>query len=254
MNEIKCPECKKAFKIDETAYASILKQVKDVEFERELSKRLELAEIDKVQSIEIAKKDIKMQMQKYVTTKDTEIRRLEAKLNAAEITRALAVNNATSTLEKERDALTYELERNKENSKFAQKLAINEAFSEFEKERSKLKNTCERAALEKQLAEKSLKEKYEVQIKDRDDAIERLRDMKSRLSTKMIGESLEQHCEIEFNRIRATAFPRAYFEKDNDSSTGSKGDYIFRDIDKFGTEIVSVMFEMCKESCMLHAT
>jgi hypothetical protein len=101
--------------------------------------------------------------------------------------------------------------------------------SAVEKERDELKSGLERAELEKQLAEKSLKDKYETQIKDRDDAIERLRDMKARLSTKMVGETLEQHCETEFNRIRATAFPRAYFEKDNDARTGSKGDYIFRD-------------------------
>ena len=130
----------------------------------------------------------------------------------------------------------------------AQKLAITEAVSGIEKERDELKSGLERAELEKQLAEKSLKDKYETQIKDRDDAIERLRDMKARLSTKMVGETLEQHCETEFNRIRATAFPRAYFEKDNDARTGSKGDYIFRDSDEAGTEIVSIMFEMKNES------
>jgi hypothetical protein len=130
----------------------------------------------------------------------------------------------------------------------AQKLAITEAVSAVEKERDELKSGLERAELEKQLAEKSLKDKYETQIKDRDDAIERLRDMKARLSTKMVGETLEQHCETEFNRIRATAFPRAYFEKDNDARTGSKGDYIFRDSDEAGTEIVSIMFEMKNES------
>jgi hypothetical protein len=111
-----------------------------------------------------------------------------------------------------------------------------------------LKSGLERAELVKQLAEKSLKDKYETQIKDRDDTIERLRDMKARLSTKMVGETLEQHCEIEFNRIRAAAFSRAYFEKDNDARTGSKGDYIFRDSDETGTEIVSIMFEMKNES------
>jgi hypothetical protein len=130
----------------------------------------------------------------------------------------------------------------------AQKLAINEAVSTVEKERDALQSGLARAALEKQLAEQSLKDKYETQIKDRDDAIERLRDMKARLSTKMVGETLEQHCETEFNRIRATAFPRAYFEKDNDARSGSKGDYIFRDVDEAGTEIVSIMFEMKNEN------
>jgi hypothetical protein len=130
----------------------------------------------------------------------------------------------------------------------AQKLAITEAVSVVEKERDELKSGLERAELEKQLAEKSLKDKYETQIKDRDDAIERLRDMKARLSTKMVGETLEQHCETEFNRIRAMAFPRAYFEKDNNTRTGSKGDYIFRELAEFGTEIVSIMFQMKNES------
>ncbi|WP_245632302.1 DUF2130 domain-containing protein [Edaphobacter aggregans] len=131
--------------------------------------------------------------------------------------------------------------------KAAQKLAISEAVSAVEKDRNKLQGDLEKAELEKQLAEKSLKDKYETQIKDRDDAIERLRDLKARLSTKMVGETLEQHCETEFNRIRAAAFPQAYFEKDNDVRTGSKGDYIFRDADEVGTEIVSIMFEMKNE-------
>jgi hypothetical protein len=130
----------------------------------------------------------------------------------------------------------------------AQQLAIAQALAGVEKERDALKNGLERSQLEKALAEKSLKDKYETQLKDRDDAIERLRDMKARLSTKMVGETLEQHCETEFNRIRATAFPRAYFEKDNDARSGSKGDFIFRDADEAGTEIVSIMFEMKNES------
>ena len=155
------------------------------------------------------------ELQKAAATKDAEIQRLLAKLDAIDV---------------------------------AQKLAITEAVSVVEKERDELKSGLERAALEKQLAETSLKDKYETQIKDRDDAIERLRDMKARLSTKMVGETLEQHCETEFNRIRATAFPKAYFEKDNDARTGSKGDYIFRDLDEAGTEIVSIMFEMKNES------
>ncbi|OAJ33573.1 DUF2130 domain-containing protein [Piscirickettsia salmonis] len=126
----------------------------------------------------------------------------------------------------------------------AQKLAVAEALGKVEKERDELKSSLKQAGLEKQLAEKALRDKYETQIKDRDDAIERLRDMKVRLSTKMVGETLEQHCETEFNRIRSTAFPNAYFEKDNDTRSGSKGDFIFRDSDDAGTEIVSIMFEM----------
>jgi hypothetical protein len=140
------------------------------------------------------------------------------------------------------------LKANLTNIETEQKLAIIEAVNTVERERDEFKSNLEKAQLEKQLAEKSLKDKYETQIKDRDDAIERLRDMKARLSTKMVGETLEQHCETEFNRIRATAFTRAYFEKDNDARAGSKGDYIFRDSDETGTETVSIMFEMKNES------
>jgi len=215
MNEIICPHCGKAFKIDEAGYANILKQVRDSEFDQQLDERLELAEKDKLNSIELAKNKVSNDMQKAASAKDTEIQDLKAKLGLNEV---------------------------------AQKLAITEAVSAVEKDRDELKNGLKQAELEKKLAEKLLKDKYETQIKDRDDAIERLRDMKARLSTKMVGETLEQHCDTEFNRIRATAFPRAYFEKDNDARTGSKGDYLFRDSDEAGTEIVSIMFEMKNES------
>ena len=215
MHEIICPHCKKAFKVDETGYADILKQVRDSEFDEQLHQRLELAEKEKENAIKLAKSELGTEMHKSTAAKDTEIQELKAKLDASEI---------------------------------AQKLAVNEALKMVEKERDELKNNVSRVELEKQLSEKSLKERYETQLKDRDDAIERLRDMKARLSTKMVGETLEQHCETEFNRIRSTAFPRAYFEKDNDARTGSKGDYVFRDLDEAGTEIVSIMFEMKNES------
>lgn len=284
MHEIICPHCGKAFKIDEAGYADILKQVRDNDFERQLHERLELAEQDKRNAVELAQAKVASELQKTASAKDAVIQELKAKIDAGEVARQLAVAQALSAVEKERDALANELERAKHDkhaasklaeanllnelqktaavketeiqelkakldaSNIAQKLAITEAVSSVEKERDELKNGLQRVELEKNLAEKSLKERYETQIKDRDDAIERLRDMKARLSTKMVGETLEQHCETEFNRIRATAFPRAYFEKDNDSRTGSKGDYIFRDTDEAGTEIVSIMFEMKNES------
>jgi hypothetical protein len=284
MHEIICPHCGKAFKIDEAGYADILKQVRDNEFEQQLHDRLELAEQDKRNAIELATTKVANELQKVAVAKDSEIQELKAKLDAGEVARKLAVTEALSAVEKERDALANELEQAKRDKhavselaearlvselqrtaatkdaeiqdlkakldavEVARKLAITEAVGAIEKERDDLKSGLARAALEKQLAEQSLKDKYETQIKDRDDAIERLRDMKARLSTKMVGETLEQHCETEFNRIRATAFPRAYFEKDNDARTGSKGDYIFRDSDESGTEIVSIMFEMKNES------
>ncbi|GAB2913630.1 DUF2130 domain-containing protein [Paraburkholderia jirisanensis] len=284
MHEIICPHCRKAFKIDEAGYADILKQVRDREFEKQLHERLELAEQDKRNAVELAETKVASELQKAAAAKDAEIQQLKSRLDAGEVERKLAVNEARSAVEKERDLLANELEQAKHDRQAAsqlaeaklvhelqkaaatkdaevhglkarleaievtQKLVLNEAISVVEKERDELKSGLERAELEKQLAEKSLKDKYETQIKDRDDTIERLRDMKARLSTKMVGETLEQHCETEFNRIRATAFPRAYFEKDNNARTGSKGDYIFRDTDEAGTEIVSIMFEMKNES------
>jgi hypothetical protein len=215
MHEIICPHCSKAFKIDEAGYADILKQVRDGEFEQQLHDRLELAEQEKRNAVALAEAKLANASQQAAAAKDAEIQALNSKLEAGGMAQQLAIAQALASVEKERDAL---------------------------------KNGLERSQLEKALAEKSLKDKYETQLKDRDDAIERLRDMKARLSTKMVGETLEQHCETEFNRIRATAFPRAYFEKDNDARSGSKGDFIFRDADEAGTEIVSIMFEMKNES------
>ncbi|MFM9881273.1 MAG: DUF2130 domain-containing protein [Burkholderiaceae bacterium] len=248
MHEIICPHCNKAFKIDEAGYADILKQVRDGAFEQQLHERLELAEQDKRNAVELAQAQVAGEMQKAAVAKDSEIQALKAKLDAAsELAEAKLANglqNAAATKDAEIQGLKAKLDA----TELMQKLAITEAVNVVERERDELKNGLARAELEKQLAEKSLKDKYETQIKDRDDAIERLRDMKARLSTKMVGETLEQHCETEFNRIRATAFPRAYFEKDNDARTGSKGDYIFRDLDESGTEIVSIMFEMKNEN------
>ena len=244
MHEIICPHCSKAFKIDEAGYADILKQVHDKEFDKQLHDRLESAEKEKKIAIELAEAKALGEFQKTAAGKDAEIQALKSKLDAGEAAQRQAVSDALNAVEKERDALKARIDANE----MAQKLAVSEAVGLVAKERDELKGDLQRSELEKQLAEKSLKEKYETQIKDRDDAIERLRDMKARLSTKMVGETLEQHCETEFNRIRATAFPRAYFEKDNDARTGSKGDYIFRDSDEAGTEIVSIMFEMKNES------
>jgi hypothetical protein len=284
MHEIICPNCTKAFKVDEAGYANILKQVCDDEFEQQLHERLELAEQSKRSAVELAIAQVTSELEKAAALKDTEIHKLNAKLDAGEITQKLAVTEALNVWERERDALVNELKQTKfeeqsasrlaeaklanelqkiaatkdaeiqmlkarfEAIEVAQKLAITEAVNVIEKQRDELKSDLERAQLEKQLAESSLKDKYETQIKDRECEIERLRDMKARLSTKMVGETLEQHCETEFNRARSMAFPRAYFEKDNDARSGSKGDFIFRDSDEAGTEIVSIMFEMKNES------
>ncbi len=284
MHEIKCPHCGETFTIDEAGYADIVKQVRDDEFDKQLHERLELADQDKAKALELAEAKAASELLKAAAAKDAEIQGLKSKLDAGDVAQKLAVTEALSTVEKERDTLANQLaQANQEKQSavelaeaklvgelqkaasakdseiqdlkakldavaVAQKLAITEAVSIVEKERDEFKSGLEKVELEKQLAEKSLKDKYETQIKDRDDAIERLRDMKARLSTKMVGETLEQHCETEFNRIRATAFPRAYFEKDNDARSGSKGDYVFRDSDDAGIEIVSIMFEMKNEN------
>ena len=215
MSEIICPHCSKAFKVDETGYAHILKQVHDQEFEAQLKDRVGLIEKEKSVELQLARKDADSALQKISAEKDLEIERLNSKIREQNL-------NVQSSVER--------------------------AVREVEKERDKLKNDLKSAYLEKQNSENLLKDKYKTQIRDRDDAIERLKDMKAKLSTKMVGETLEQHCETEFNRLRSTAFKSAFFEKDNDASTGSKGDYIFRDHDENGTEIVSIMFEMKNES------
>ena len=254
MNDIICPHCHKAFKIDEAGYADILKQVRDHEFNEALEDRLKLAEKEKKTAIELAEAKVSNKLEKEAAKKDAEIEQLKSELKAADVAKQLALKDALGAVEKQRDALANELEQVKqanqaatEVAEVAQKLAITQAVQKVEKERDELKNGLKLAELEKQRAEAALTDKYKTQIKDRDDAIERLKDMKARLSTKMLGETLEQHCEVEFGRIRATAFPKAYFEKDNDATTGSKGDFIFRDLDDAGTEVVSIMFEMKNE-------
>jgi hypothetical protein len=212
--EIKCPSCGKAFKIDEAGYADILKQVRDREFEQALHERLEIAEKDKDSAIKLAEEKTKNQLQTEVARKDAEIAKLQSKLEATETEKKLALTEAVGKLEKERDELANKLQR---------------------------KDT------ETKLLESSLKDKYESELKSKDEMIAYYKDMKAKLSTKMVGETLEQHCEYEFNRLRATAFQNAYFEKDNDASDGTKGDYIYRETAKNGTEIISIMFEMKNE-------
>lgn len=212
--DIKCPHCGKTFTIDEAGYADILKQVRDEEFAKALQERIDTFEQAKLTEIALAEAKVAESLRAAATKQEAEIAKLKAELDARDL---------------------------------AQKLAIKEALSAVEKERDEAKNSLENEKLKAQVSEKALEEKYQTQIKDRDDAIERLRDMKAKLSTKMVGETLEQHCEIEFGKIRATAFPHAVFEKDNDASSGSKGDYIFRDIDESGIESVSIMFEMKNE-------
>jgi hypothetical protein len=232
MNDIICPNCKKAFKVDEAGFANILKQVRDHQFEEEILNRLVLAEKDKENAIKLAEANIKNSLQEQLAKKDQELAELKAK--------------------KENELI--QLKAKIDNSEIDKKLAVNEAVQKVQKERDTLENDLKTKELEKQNLENSLKQQYstELQNKDaiikyKDEEIARVKDMKLKLSTKMLGETLEQHCETEFNKLRSTAFQRAYFEKDNDSKTGSKGDFIYKETDEAGNEIISIMFEMKNE-------
>ncbi|MBV1898636.1 MAG: DUF2130 domain-containing protein [Cycloclasticus sp.] len=255
MQDIHCPECKKAFKIDEAGYADIVKQVRDSEFTQQLNERLDIAEKEKINAVELAKQQATNDAQKKSAAKDAEIQDLKARLEAGDTSKQLAVSEAVKAVEKERDDLANRLRQAELEKKAASELAaanhsnqLQKTSAEKDKEIQHLKAVLSAKESEKTMSEISLKDKYETRINDLEDTIERLKDMKARLSTKMVGETLEQHCETEFNRIRPTAFPKSYFEKDNDARTGSKGDYIFRDKDENDIETVSIMFEMKNES------
>ena len=254
MNEIICPSCKKAFKVDEAGFAAILKQVRDHQFEEELQTRLNLAEKEKINAIQLTEANLKNTLQVELSKRDREIADLKAK-NELELVEQLAKKERELTEQiRSKEADVAEIKAQLENSALQQQILINSAVQKIEKERDELANNLKTKDLEKELLKKSLIEKFNIELKTKEEIIkikdEELTfriDMKKKLSTKMIGESLEIHCENEFNKLRATAFPNAYFEKDNDARTGSKGDYIYREMDLEGNEIISIMFEMKNE-------
>lgn len=334
MNEIICPNCKKAFKVDEAGFADILKQVRDRQFDDELQKRLKIAENEKESAVKLAEAQLKNALTKDIAEKDRQIAELKAKnelelteqlskkeaemaemkakIENAENEKKITVTEAIRQIEKERDELANDL-KNKaaekenavkfleaqlqlslqealtkkdreimelkaknelelaerlskkeaemaemkakiENTEMEKKLLVTESIQKIEKERDELLNSLKNKETETQLLEKSLNEKFHAELKTKDDIIKMKdeeillrKEMKLKLSTKMLGETLEQHCETEFNKLRATAFQRAYFEKDNDAKSGSKGDYIYKETDDAGNEIISIMFEMKNE-------
>ena len=324
MNEIICPNCNKAFKVDEAGFADIVKQVRDHQFEEELSSRLDLAEKEKESAVKLAVADLRGSLQKELaekdrllteklTAKELELSEMESKIQNAETAKKLEVSEAIDKIEKERDTLMHDLKTKeaekesaiklaeanikatlekelvekdrllselqaKSDTELANKLAekelelsqmkskinqvetekrleISEATKAIEKQRDTLRYELQIKETEKELLEKSIQEKFRTQlvVKDetiqmKDDEIDRLRNFKQKLSTKMVGETLEQHCEVEFNKLRATGFQNAYFEKDNDSRGGTKGDYIYKEMDEEGNEIISIMFEMKNEN------
>lgn len=249
MNEIICPHCNKAFKIDEAGFADIVRQVRDHQFEHELKTRLALADREKESAVKLAEAQVRQTLQENLAKKDREISELKAQ---SEVALAEKIN--------QKEAEILKLKSIIDNVEIQKQLAVTEAVQKIEKERDALAHEVRTKDLEKQNLEGSLKQHFatelqnkEAIIKYKDDEIARIRDMKLKLSTKMLGESLEQHCEIEFNKLRATAFQKAYFEKDNDARSGSKGDYIYKEFDDAGNEIISIMFEM-KNECDATAT
>ena len=255
MKDIKCPSCGKTFQIDPSSFEEILHQIKDEEFNKQLKERLILAEEDNKKSLEILKRELKIKLIEQNRIKETEIQTLESKLNIAEEKKKNELNDLRNQATTKVNSLNNELNKLKEEIKnqslisdLSLKNKINEAVSNLEKENSSLTNAIEKMRLEQSINEKLIEEKFKSKISERDLTIQELRDMKSKLSTKMVGETLEIHCETQFNLNRASAFKNSYFEKDNDVTSGSKGDYIFREFDNNKIEIVSIMFEMKNES------
>lgn len=254
MNEIICPHCHKAFKVDEAGFADILKQVRDHQFEEELQNRLNLAEKDKDSAVKLAEANIKNSLQEQLAQKDAALAQLKADA-AMELSKKLSEKEAQIVqLQSQKTNEVTTLKAQLNSAEVAKKLAVTEAIQKIEKERDILTNDLKTKDLEKQNLESSLKQQFatelqskEAIIKYKDEEIARVKDMKAKLSTKMIGETLEQHCETEFNKLRATAFQNSYFEKDNDAKSGSKGDFIYKETDEAGNEIISIMFEMKNE-------
>ena len=255
MKDIKCPSCGKAFRIDPSSFEEILLQIKDEEFNKQIKERLILAEEDNKKSLEILKRELEIKLIEQNRIKENEIKVLESKLNIAEEKKKSALNdlknqatNKINSLNNELENLKNEIKNQSLISELSLKNKVNEAVANLEKENSSLTNSIEKIRLENSINEKLIEEKFKSKISERDLTIQELREMKSRLSTKMVGETLEIHCETQFNLNRATAFKNSYFEKDNDATLGSKGDYIFREFDNNKVEIVSIMFEMKNES------
>ncbi|MCI9018764.1 MAG: DUF2130 domain-containing protein [Lachnospiraceae bacterium] len=267
MQEIKCPNCGEIFALDESGYAQIVRQIRDKEFEKALKQREKDFAEKKESELELAGMRQKEEYEKALSEKESFIQRLKAQISGNETEKKLAISEAVNEKEKEREkaleakngelaekARTIEELRAKlQNSETEKKLAVSQALQEKEKELTQrsteiieLKSKLSNKDTERELKEQALQKEYEDKLKQKDEQIEYYKDFKARQSTKMIGESLEQHCLNQFNALRMTAFPTAYFEKDNDARTGSKGDFIFREcVD--GTEFISIMFEMKNE-------
>lgn len=251
MNEIKCPHCDTLFTIDQAEYAGLLEQVRTKEFEIELTKRLHLEQEKQAAQIEAAKQTAEAAKAKALADKEMEIQKLKSEIEnnqtAIELARKTEAEKAAKELS-EKTVQIASLQAALEQKTTQNELAVKNAVSEFEKTTIQLKADLDKLAAEKKISEQTSKEGHAKEVASLQGEIQRIKDMKLQLSTKMVGETLEQHCSDAFNAIRAAAFPRAYFDKDNDASTGSKGDFIFKDFTDSDAEYISIMFEMKNES------
>ena len=255
MHEIKCPHCQTAFTINEASYADILNQVRTQEFHAEVHERLTNMQEKAKSDLKLQQAQAKAHLEQELTAKNMEIAQLNSKLATHEKDSQLAVASVSGSLkaelaqkEQQIAALQAQNQATAQRIQLEQKLVMEQALAEQNRQLSELRNQLQLQETQNALAQRGLREQYEMQLKQKDETIEFYKDMKAKQSTKMVGESLELHCENEFNRIRAMAFPQAQFGKDNDASSGSKGDYIFRELDAQGSEIVSIMFEMKNEN------
>lgn len=261
MQEIKCPKCGTVFTVDETGYSAIVAQVRDEQFHKDLHERLAQFEKEKQAEIKLAESKVEQEKEKTVAQLNQEIAELKSKIDAANKSKDTEIQLQVATVQNNKDKEIAELtkqieafkarvEANEKDKEIAVKDALNKSKEElFEKEKiiAQLQNDVKDKEKDNELAQQKLKSDYDAQLKTKDAEIALYKDLKARQSTKMVGETLEQHCDTEFNRMRSAAFPGAYFEKDNDVKTGSKGDFIFRDFAEDGTEFISIMFEMKNE-------
>ncbi len=260
-HDLTCPHCHKVFSVDESEYASLLNQISKQEIEQEVHEKLAVAEREKQNEIKLAESKVRAEFQQTLADKESELQRaisdkdseiIKLKSQANQKISELKVQNSEelSRLQSQTAEAIAKLESQIASSKTEQELAVTKAVTAIERERDELANKLEHKETEQKLQLTSLKEQHDAELRSKDEMIAYYKDMKARMSTKMIGESLEQHCETEFNKLRPTAFQHAYFEKDNavSKTTGSKGDYIYRETDEHGNEIISIMFEMKNEN------
>lgn len=250
MNEIKCPHCGEKFTIDEAGYADILNQVRTKEFNNEVHEKLEQLKLQYDSKLSLVEEKTKNSFEKQLSEKEKEIAGLQSKLSSSHQEKEIAISKVEADLKEkisEQDKKIVELMTKTQSIEKEKEFELKQALTEKEKEIAELVSKISIQSKESELEKSSIKDKYELTLKQKDETIAFYKDFKAKQSTKMIGESLEQHCEYEFNRLRMTAFPNAEFKKDNDARSGSKGDYIYREYDESGIEIISIMFEMKNE-------